>query len=355
MATTVRVTCRDIQRVAAGPGAGGPPAGIRAAARRVARARRAGGTRAAGRRLSRAADDHDAPARACRNGRAHRGRPARPSPRGAGWPARRVDVPGRGVGDRHRDGAAGGCAGAGAHGDPARGVRAARRGVCASSSRRWARDVAGIGTSTISIEPAAAAARGGAYAARRLHRGGVVGRRGRGHGRRNRRGRRATAGSRAHGRGPRDDGGEHAPRPGRVQSSGRPRSSAARRITTGLWPGFPSDIVSLDHRAGDAGAGPHTAARLDVRTAPVRARAAQLDARRSVSVRSAPHHRHRSHQVARPGAGQPRHPIREWRSSPPRSARKGRARCSKSRRSNAVTPSLVDRLRSLGAQVERRD
>ena len=55
-------------------------------------------------------------------------------------------------------------------------------------------------------------------------------------------------------------------------------------------------------RARDAGRRPDAGARLALRAAPVRARAAERDARRSVPLRSAPHHRQRPDEAARPAA-----------------------------------------------------
>ena len=53
----------------------------------------------------------------------------------------------------------------------------------------------------------------------------------------------------------------------------RSKPKAAGRITTGLWPGFPSDLDQPGDGARDAGRGPNPRARLAVRAAPVRARA----------------------------------------------------------------------------------
>ena len=91
------------------------------------------------------------------------------------------------------------------------------------------------------------------------------------------------------------------------------------------------------HRAGDAGRGPDARPRLAVRAAPVRARAAERHGRRSVSVRSAPHHRHRTAAAARAAARQPRPAVGHGADC--RGAGRGRARagCRRSRPSSAAT------------------
>ena len=91
-------------------------------------------------------------------------------------------------------------------------------------------------------------------------------------------------------------------------SSSRSRS-AAGRITTGLWPGFPSDLVSLVTVLATQAEGRDARPRLAVRAAAVRARAVERHGRRSVPLRSAPHHRHRPAQAARTAARQPRPAI----------------------------------------------
>ncbi len=61
------------------------------------------------------------------------------------------------------------------------------------------------------------------------------------------------------------------------------------------------------HRACHAGCGPNARPRLDVRASALRPRADERHGRRHVPRRRAPHHRHRSNEVARrPCAGQPR-------------------------------------------------
>ena len=74
----------------------------------------------------------------------------------------------------------------------------------------------------------------------------------------------------------------------------RSRPLAAGRITTGLWPGFPSDLVSLVTVLATQAEGTDARARLAVRAAAVRAGAVERHGRRSVSLRPAPHHRHRA-------------------------------------------------------------
>ena len=236
-------------------------------------------------------------------------RRAGPRPRSAERPARRVVLSGRGVGHRHRDRAARGCRGARADRDPPRGDGAARRRAV-RFLRAMGASIDGEGTSTIRVAGAGAAARRAAPARRRLHRGRQLGRRRRDHRRRHRghrRARRATwrsiaAPLRKMGlRCVTDDDRfvvEHSP------------LTAVRRITTGLWPGFPSDMISLVTVL---------ATQADGRTLvhdwmyELRLFALeQLSAmqRRSVPLRSAPDHRQRSDAAARPRARQPRHAIR---------------------------------------------
>ena len=105
--------------------------------------------------------------------------------------------------------------------------------------------IEGIGTSTIRVEPAGAVQGRDASPARRLHRGGQLGSRGRDHRRRDHRHRRARRGHGSDcGAASADEPAVHATRTigSRVEPS---TLTATRRITTGLWPGFPSDMVSL--------------------------------------------------------------------------------------------------------------
>ena len=100
---------------------------------------------------------------------------------------------------------------------------------------------------------------------------------------------------------------------------------------------------------------PHARPRLAVRAAAVRARAAERHARRSVPLRSAPHHRHAARRKLRGRAArQPRSAIRDGADC--RGARGGRARAGVAARNRrARLRALVERLQALGAQVERED
>ena len=121
---------------------------------------------------------------------------------------------------------------------------------------------------------------------------------------------------------------------------------AARRITTGLWPGFPSDIVSLVTVL---------ATQADGRTLvhdwmyELRLFALeQLSAMRarSLPLRSAPHHRHRPDDAARPHARQPRHPVGHGAHRRGAGGGRGEHACSRSKPSSAATRNLVERLRA---------
>ena len=89
----------------------------------------------------------------------------------------------------------------------------------------------------------------------------------------------------------------------RVEQS-KPR--AAGRITTSLWPGFPSDLVSLVTVLATQAEGQTLVHDWFVRTASLRARAIERHERRSVLVRSAQDYRHGSEPAARPASRQPR-------------------------------------------------
>ena len=132
------------------------------------------------------------------------------------------------------------------------------------------------------------------------------------------------------------------------------KPQAVRRITTGTVAGVSERPGQPGHGAGDAGGGAHAGSRLDVRAAPVRARADERHGRRSVPGRRAPHHRDRPDATARrPRARQPRSALghvadrrRRWRprADARRAARDRRARLR----------SVVERLQALGARVASR-
>ena len=125
--TTLRVRAARVRHARAGSHARRPAARVGAAARAAARAasaRRTSRRRAATSRRGGRSATHLEALRG--DGRAA-GQRRRPRARGAGRPEGRVDVSLRGVGHRHRDGAAGRGARLGRHRDPPRGDRAARR------------------------------------------------------------------------------------------------------------------------------------------------------------------------------------------------------------------------------------
>ncbi len=123
---TLRIRCTRGHLARARPRAGRPSARLGAAARSLAGPHRAGVRGAAGRRLSGAPHDSHAHRGAHGDGRRTRRR-RRASPGGAARPEAGVDLPRRGVGDRHRDGAARGGRCARHLGDSPRRLRAARR------------------------------------------------------------------------------------------------------------------------------------------------------------------------------------------------------------------------------------
>ena len=117
--------------------------------------------------------------------------------------------------------------------------------LCHCSCGRWASRIEGIGTPTIRVEAAGAVHGRDASPARRLRRGRQLGRRRRDHRRRDHRHRRARRGHGSH------RGAACGRWAWRVSYEDERFSvspstlTATRRITTGLWPGFPSDMVSL--------------------------------------------------------------------------------------------------------------
>ena len=278
------------------------------------RCSRGGGRRGSRRRAAifrRAAPSARTCRRWWRSGRSPRRR-AGPCARRAGRPDRRVVLSRRGVGHRHRDRAARGGRRPGPDRDPPRGDGAARRRavpVSAGDGRRRSRAKARrrfastrrpgsparrIGSTATTSRPAA----GASSAA-------ITGGDDRGHRRpRRRHGSRRRAAS--------QDGPA-------VQL--RRRSVRRRAVDADRGPpdhdrpvaGLSERHGQPGHRAGDAGRGPHARARLAVRAASVRARAAERDARRSVSVRSAPHHRQRPDEAARPACSTAATSDRGWR------------------------------------------
>ncbi len=124
--STLRVRCDDGHERSSRSGAGRQAARFGAAARPAARAQGLGAPRAARRRFPGAADDLDAPTGAGGDGR-RAARRAGPRARRAIGAQRRVVLSRRGVGHRHRDGAARGRRREGTHRNPPRGDGAARR------------------------------------------------------------------------------------------------------------------------------------------------------------------------------------------------------------------------------------
>ena len=153
---TLRVTCREHRVVRARSAARRPAARIGAAAGRAARR---GPAARCSRRPAATFRRGGRSRRICARSRAMGARivetAGRQSARGARRPDRHVDVSARGVGHRHGDRAAGRGAGDGRRPRFATPPASRTSPSCASSCRRWARDVEGIGTSTIRIEPPA--------------------------------------------------------------------------------------------------------------------------------------------------------------------------------------------------------
>ncbi len=110
--------------------------------------------------------------------------------------------------------------------------------------RKLGAGVTGEGTSTIRVEGAARLGGAQHHAVGRLHRGGELGRRRRDHRRRDRRARRARDDLEGLGAVMRRMNIDHE-MVGDVFRVHQSKLHAAGRITTGLWPGFPSDLVSL--------------------------------------------------------------------------------------------------------------
>ena len=79
-----------------------------------------------------------------------------------------------------------------------------------------------------------------------------------------------------------------------------------RRITTGLWPGFPSDMVSLVTVLATQAEGRTLVHDWLYELRLFALEQTERDACRSVSLRSAPHHRQRADEAARPASRQPR-------------------------------------------------
>ena len=109
----------------------------------------------------------------------------------------------------------------------------------------------------------------------------------------------------------------------------------AGRITTSLWPGFPSDLVSLVTVLATQAQGSTARARLALRAPALCARTNERDERGSLPLRSAPHHRHRPAPFAWAAARQPGSTVgdgahccrpRGRRTEPARTARDGRTR-----------------------------
>jgi UDP-N-acetylglucosamine 1-carboxyvinyltransferase len=198
-------------------------------------------------------------------------RDAPATPRGPGRPARRLDLPRRGLGDRHRDGAARRRPG---------GTTEIRNAACephVAELCRFLRDGRRRGgrSARRTLRVTGRRRLGGAvHRSRRLHRGGQLGRRGR-----RDRGRASRSGGRAPDIEPiaavlsRDRRA--------LRARGRPLRGApsslvgAGRVTTGALARLPERHRQPRHRARHAGRGQHARPRLAVRAAALRPRAAE--------------------------------------------------------------------------------
>ena len=352
--TTLRVRCRTIVKDEPDARAGRPAARFGAAARPAAGAARARAPGAAGRRFSGAAHDLDAPrgarsrwARACRRAPAT----MLEAPDGL---KPDVDLSVRSVGHRHRDGAARRGRGARHH----RRSATPRASRTSSSSAQFLRKlgvgITGAGTSTIRIEGGAQAGRRRAPAVGRLHRGRAAGR------------------SSPRSPAARSTSAARAPRTWRSSRAVLTRMNIERCRWTATCSASSSRsrvrpaasrpacgrasraISSACHRAGDAGRGPDAGARLAVRAAAVRAGAAERHGRRSVPLRSAPHHRHRPAAAARPPARQPRPAIGHGADCRGAGRRRARAGCRRSRRSSAATAGSSSGCRDWARKVAKK-
>ena len=217
-----------------------------------------------------------------------------PPARGAARPAAGVDLPRRSVGHRHRDGAAGGRRGAGRSRRSATPPASRTSSSCASSCAAWASASRARASHTIRVEGGSRLGgatktlygdyiEAGSWA--------VVA---------------AITGGEIEIRGAREVDMEvvtstlrklsvhceqRRRRPICVEPSQLHRRRADHHRPVARLPerpGQPGD------RAGDAGRRRDAGARLDVRAAAVRARADERHGRRSLPVRSPPHHRHRT-------------------------------------------------------------
>ena len=108
------------------------------------------------------------------------------------------------------------------------------------------------------------------------------------------------------------------------------------------------------HRARDAGRGAHARARLDVRAAPVRARADERHGRRHVPRRRAPHHRHRPDASCAAAASLDSRDLRSGMSLIAAGlAADGQTRVTPLETVERGYSQLVDRLLALGAKVAK--
>ena len=236
---------------------------------------------------------------------------------------RRVDVSRRSFRHRHRDGASCRRSGPRLHGDPPCRHGTSRRRAVFVSPRHGSVDRRG-GHDDDPCRGAQAMPRRAPQAGRGLHRGWQLGRRRGDHRWRHSGDRRARRGHRGRCRTTREHG-----------AAVRVRRRPVHRRNVVAHRNPPVDdraVARLSERHGQPRHGArHTGgradsrARLAVRVAALRARAAQRHARGSLSLRSSPHHRQRSDHDFEVGCWMLAICARAWRSSRRRWRRKGRA------------------------------
>ncbi len=276
-------------------------------------------------------------------------RGARPRARGAGWPARRFHLPGRGLGDGHGDGASGRGLRDRTDRDPPRRDRAARRRVVSVPVEDGGRH---RGRGHVDDSRSKASPRG---AARRTRSGATTSTPAAGPSSARLPAARSRCAARA-----------------RQMSKWRPLScvawaSTARSTTRssswsrarlvvcgphhhGALAELPERSREPRHGARDAGRRTDARARLDVRAATLRPRPDERHARGLLPLRSASDHRQRAEQTARALARQPRSAIRDVVDCRRPGCGRGESRSARSKPSSAATARLIERLQSLGAQ-----
>ena len=265
----------------------------------------------------------------------------------------RVVLSRRGVGHRHRDGAARRGRGRGRRPRFATPRPSRTSSSCASSCRRWACRSKAPARRRSASQGAARRKRRDARAARRLHRSRQLGGR-----------RRPSPAATSRSRGVRAVDLEpitavlqRMKLQLRAATTTASRSTsraleAIGRLTTGLWPGFPSDMVSLVTVLATQAEGETLIHDWMYELRLFALEQLQRDARRSLPLRPAPHRRVRADQAARPRARQPRPAIghgADRRGAGGRGPEHARAARDRRARLRATSSSAC---KSLGAAVE---